>query len=725
MSGYRFLLVPLLFSGLIFVFVCDIPAQTEPFESLAKVPVKKHPADFWGLVIASDDDPHEIAKRPRIQPILPSTIGSFETSAVPERYQPRSEGIEVSDLEGHSGAVLSLKFSDNGEYLLSGSVDKTAILWDIRSGTEKQRFRNHKNHVSTVAMNRDANTILSASKDKTGFVWRPPSPQALYTFKSPKDNFTGADMNLYGTLLAIGSDKGPLMLWRSYSGNWESERVRLYPPFNGHTKAINSVSFDSLGLNMVSASSDRTAMIWKTNGNEQTPSLVFSGHNGTVLCAEFSKDGSMVISGSSDKTAIVWNSVTGTNISILDGHEGDVVAVGFNREGTLAATASKDSTIKFWEVATGKCVKTVQSELNSISVAVFHVNLESVAVCETASKTIRLIRNPTVGIGNVERNLVKIPEIVLSEETIARIPEKSDHISWPKHAEDTTDALFSRDDSLIATTSLDGTVFIYDAKTRQKKTTLEGSTQKLFRCGTFTPDSQSFLAGLSDGSIMIWNKNNGSITGISKRHSFGVNSIALAPNGVNMLSCSSDGSVILWDFKQEKMLKKFTLHSSSVNAGVFSPNGMMYATCSTDRLVILYDLKKQAPIHTLRGHASFVNDVDFSPDGKFVISGDQSGTVILWNAETGQAIKKYKHPYPVGSVKFYPVFLTTALIMVGTEEGAFGWNLRTDTPVRAYRKHPSPISRVRFNNEGTRMFLCGGENATLWDVSDLQSIISR
>lgn len=43
----------------------------------------------------------------------------------------------------HKGPIFSLKWNRKGTLLLSGSVDKTAIIWDGRTGEVKQQFEFH------------------------------------------------------------------------------------------------------------------------------------------------------------------------------------------------------------------------------------------------------------------------------------------------------------------------------------------------------------------------------------------------------------------------------------------------------------------------------------------------------------------------------------------------------------------------------------------------------
>ena len=54
------------------------------------------------------------------------------------------QGKLVMTLQRHKGPVFSLKWNRTGSMLLSGSVDKTAIVWDTKTGDVVQQFEFHK-----------------------------------------------------------------------------------------------------------------------------------------------------------------------------------------------------------------------------------------------------------------------------------------------------------------------------------------------------------------------------------------------------------------------------------------------------------------------------------------------------------------------------------------------------------------------------------------------------
>lgn len=50
-------------------------------------------------------------------------------------------------LDRHRGPIFSLKWNQKGDLLLSGSVDRTAIVWDVATGTVKQQFEFHQGNI--------------------------------------------------------------------------------------------------------------------------------------------------------------------------------------------------------------------------------------------------------------------------------------------------------------------------------------------------------------------------------------------------------------------------------------------------------------------------------------------------------------------------------------------------------------------------------------------------
>jgi WD40 repeat protein len=80
-------------------------------------------------------------------------------------------GTEVRRFVGHTGAVYAVGFSMDGRYVLTGGADQTARLWDAQTGQELRRLTGHGAAVRSVVFSADGKTVLTASDDQTARLW--------------------------------------------------------------------------------------------------------------------------------------------------------------------------------------------------------------------------------------------------------------------------------------------------------------------------------------------------------------------------------------------------------------------------------------------------------------------------------------------------------------------------------------------------------------------------
>ena len=70
----------------------------------------------------------------------------------------------------HDDWVFAVAFSPDGRWVVSGSGDGTARVWDAATGHEVARMT-HDDLVCAVAFSPDGRWVVSGSDDKTARVW--------------------------------------------------------------------------------------------------------------------------------------------------------------------------------------------------------------------------------------------------------------------------------------------------------------------------------------------------------------------------------------------------------------------------------------------------------------------------------------------------------------------------------------------------------------------------
>ncbi|XP_071602386.1 WD repeat, SAM and U-box domain-containing protein 1 isoform X2 [Heliangelus exortis] len=75
-------------------------------------------------------------------------------------------------LSGHSAPVLACAFSSNGQMLVSGSVDKSVIIYETNTGNTLHTLSQHTRYVTTCAFAPHSPLLATGSMDKTVNIWQ-------------------------------------------------------------------------------------------------------------------------------------------------------------------------------------------------------------------------------------------------------------------------------------------------------------------------------------------------------------------------------------------------------------------------------------------------------------------------------------------------------------------------------------------------------------------------
>ena len=174
-------------------------------------------------------------------------------------------------LEGHSDLVWDANVSHNGELIVSGSDDRSVILWDANNGEELRKFKGHTEGVRGCCFSRDSRFIVSASQDKSLRVWDTNTGQLIQELSGHNNFVKCCDMSCDDVILS-GSLDNSLKTW-----NLDGTCLRT---FQGHSEFVWSCQFSNDGKFFASGSADKTVRIWDKNKSDAIK--VLSEHSETV-----------------------------------------------------------------------------------------------------------------------------------------------------------------------------------------------------------------------------------------------------------------------------------------------------------------------------------------------------------------------------------------------------------------------------------------------------------
>ncbi|KAH7471855.1 Vegetative incompatibility protein [Fusarium oxysporum f. sp. matthiolae] len=286
----------------------------------------------------------------------------------------------LQTLEGHGHWVSSVTFSADGQWIASGSYDKTVKIWDAGTGTCDQTLEGHGHWVDSVAFSADGQRIASGSRDITVKVWDTGAGACMRTLEGHGDSVLSVVFSADGRWIASSSYDKTVKIWDAGTGAC----VRT---LEGHGHWVTSVTFSADGRWIASGSLDNTVKIWDAGTGACMRTL--EGHGDSVLSVTFSADGQWIASGSYDKTIKIWDAGTGACMRTLEGHGGSVLSVLFSVDGRWIASGSLDKTVKIWDASTGACMRTLEGHGDSVLSVTFSADGQWIA-SGSYDKTIKI-----------------------------------------------------------------------------------------------------------------------------------------------------------------------------------------------------------------------------------------------------------------------------------------------------------------------------------------------
>ncbi|CAL7950830.1 unnamed protein product [Xylocopa violacea] len=472
--------------------------------------------------------------------------------------QPSTAKISLCRImEKHSSALTCVRFNTNGLYIVSSSLDKTAVIWETSTGRIITMMSGHNRYVASCAFSRDGNLLATGSNDKSVIVWdltgslclnselaRRYTPtllldgyehNATYEQNVMKNAETSInDVQLiqkleehagvvnsvafYGNhLIASGSGDKLIRVWGiEIEDEADSEitmkfQEKSYSPLDGHKYSINHVEFSPCGHMLASCSLDGTVIIWNTeNGCQAKSSFVNSG-SGIRVC-RWSPDGTKIATAGDDERTTLWSVDNMEELCIFRGHSDAVNAIAFTHDSRYLVTACNEGTWRLFNAVDYKsCVALIAcDEAHDLGVQGCDFNQKSnfrqFGKVGSSKQSYLLVTG-----GN--DSFVKLWQITISQENenMEASPGGSnggikyeEKKTFTGHGGNVTCVRFSpNQNEIVGSVATDRTARIWSIYSGICLYVLEKHESLVTACA-FSEDTSFFITGALDKTVLIW-----------------------------------------------------------------------------------------------------------------------------------------------------------------------------------------------------------------------------
>jgi len=252
-------------------------------------------------------------------------------------------------LEGHSGFVSDVALSNNGEYVVSSSWDRSLRLWNLKSGECIQKFLGHTKDVLSVAFSPDNRQIVSGGRDNALKMWNVKG-ECMFTMERD------AHTDWVSTVRFSPALASPLIVsggWDNLVKVWSLSNFKCQHTLAGHKGNVTSVTVSPDGSLCASASKDGTARLWdlsrgellnEFNANEPINQICFSP-NRYWLCAASESAIRIYDLENKDVIAELIPEVQKKTV------KPECTSIAWSADGSMLYSGYTDNTVRVWSVA--------------------------------------------------------------------------------------------------------------------------------------------------------------------------------------------------------------------------------------------------------------------------------------------------------------------------------------------------------------------------------------
>lgn len=572
--------------------------------------------------------------------------------------------------------------------------------------------------------------LTAAPADYRGWEWHylsARSDNSLYSAKLGETLPIKLTWNPDGTELILPMPDGSI---RFLDGSTLTETRRL----TGHKGAVYGARGHVNGR-LASCSRDGSIRLWDSKTGDSLWAAAGGGQG--LADVDMSPDGKQIAYSSWHRTdsgviGIVsrWDAISGQKIWGTEYGVKPIVVCRFSPDGTKLAVGTWDWRVVVWNLDT----QGVPKEMDFDDVAAYSA-IDDIAWTPDSRAIVSATRNGTPRVWSVETGEL-ICELRGHSRPVSSVATSPDGARFYTAGDDGTIKIWNSEDGSriatlfghinevrsicvrprdgrIASLSLDGTIRIWDGNFGREFSEMSARNPYNYALPLSTDGSRLASAG-PNGSISIWNAD-GSLTRNFAALEDLVNDAAFSPDARLIGVVNWDSTVRILEVETGQLVRELLGQGGGSSSCSFSADGQFFASGSTNKSLVVWDVNTGERVRRVE-MASAPYRVEYSRDGQYLAAGDQTGQITIWNPTSFEEIATIT----AGNATIYNLDFSADGSLLASASGdgvARTWRLPSGELVNEYTGHAGAVYDVAWSPDQSRLVTGSADmTARVWDT---------
>ncbi len=516
-------------------------------------------------------------------------------------------GTSLRTLTGHSGRIVALVTTPDGQRAISASLDQTIRIWDLRSG---RTVRSVDGDARALAVTSDGRRLVAGSP--TGAV-------TLFDLDNGNVVRTLDGCDSHVSDIAVADDRYVLACAGGRTFIWDlhgDPSPRVFP--DGATSTTSSTSPEAVavltGSGRVASMSGKTLTIWDLKTGATLHTMTREGF-GYDQIASLPDGRSLIYAGLMDVLEVV-DAATGDVRVKLPNIAMRVANLAVTPDGRRAVTAVNSGEIRVWDLH-GRAAPTVALRHSRPVRAVFVTDDTGYAVSISLDGALMW----ELESGNVAE---------MFDADWSLNPFRDSYVSSIPGPWNRVESLLPNGRAIAVVSGT--TLQIRNVETGAVEGDDFGEHDEIIEVLRTTPDGRRAVTGANDGIGRIWDLEKRTQVASLERHESSIVDLALSQEARRVVSSSMDHALKVWDLDTGRLRHTLDGHTGAIGAVVQVPGRNSVVSVSHDQTLAVWNAEQGELLATFTAE-SMLMCCAAAPDGVTMVAGDASGGVHILRLE--------------------------------------------------------------------------------------------